>query len=202
MADRYPDINYAPSGLMDTLAMARTILKDDPNAPDKVKADLKSVADYFEIQIDGWHKADVDSDVGAQVMLKLIDMAENINGGLNLLDVDKENKDYLDRLDAYEARLDKYKLDLANWAALKAQQDAFEGKELDLDKLVERAALPTFVDREGLDAGPVGGPLPENIDLDNDPAVIDFTPNTLYPKGQMRVMPIDWITDDENAFET
>lgn len=201
MAEKYPDIDYAPSGLMDTLSMARTILRDDPNAPDKVKADLKSVADYFDIQIDGWHKADVDSDVGAQVMLKLIDMAENINGGLRLLDVDKENKDYLEQLDAYEAKLAKYKSDLADWAALKAQQDAFEGKELDFDKLVSRATPPTFVEEEGLDAGPVGGPAPQNIDLDNDPAVIDFTANTLYPKGQMRVMPIDWITNDENTFE-
>jgi hypothetical protein len=54
-------------------------------------------------------------------------------------------------------------------------------------------------DPEGVNMGRVGAEQEVPAAPELDPAIIDFTANTMYPKGKMRLMERDWILDDENT---
>ena len=207
-ADKH-GLDYAPAGMMDTLPMARGIFKDVPeeDKPKNISGkyvgkpgySLEALANHFGIKLDNWHSADSDSEATAQILEKLIDKGIELDAGKDFFDVDARNDDYIKKLDEHNKKLDLYENLLQDWAAAKAIQNANEGKPVNLDEMIAVSKAGAAPDPEGINMGRVGAEQEVPAAPELDPAIIDFTANTMYPKGKMRLMERDWILDDANT---
>ena len=198
LADKH-GIDFRPAGYVDTMVMARDIFKDQEGENKPANNKLVGLAEHLDVELTNAHSADADSEATANVFGKLVDKAIELDAGKDLLDVDAREADYVKKLDDYNVRLAHYETDIANFAAVKAMNDAFNGKEVKLDDVVVEAKGVDPVDPEGISLGQVGNE-PEQPVEKNDVVVLDFTPNAEYPKGKMRLMPKEWILNDENTF--
>ena len=198
MADKH-GLNYAPAGLLDTKAMAKDIFKDAPEKPAGNR--LGQLAEFLDVKLDNWHAADADAEAVAGLFDKLIDKGIELDAGKDLFDVDARAAEYEKALSDFEAAKVQDDQAAADFAAAKAIKDALDGKEVNLDNVVADAKNEPVPNPEGLNMGPVDAPLDvDGIERRDDGVVIlDFTPNAVYPKGEMRMMPREWVLDDKNA---
>jgi hypothetical protein len=100
-------------------------------------------------------------------------------------------------MDGYNAAFDVYEGQLAEYAAAKAMRDGLLGKPVDADGVV-KDAVGAPNPGENIDAGPVGLE-PEPVRARDEVVVLDFTPNTAFPQGKMRMMDRDWVLNPDNA---
>lgn len=198
MADKH-GLDYAPAGLLDTKAMAKDIFKDAPEKPAGNR--LGQLAEFLDVKLDNWHAADADAEAVAGIFDKLIDKGIELDAGKDLFDVDARAAEYEKALADFEAAKAQDDQAAADFAAAKALKDALDGKEVKIDDVVADAENKPALDPEGINMGPVDAPLDvDGIERRDDGVVIlDFTPNAVYPKGEMRMMPRDWVLDDKNA---
>ena len=196
MADKH-GLEYQPDGLLDTKAMGQDIFKDAPEKPEGNR--LGQYAEFLGVELDNWHAADADAEALAGIFEKLIDKGIELDGGKDLFDVDKRIEEYEKALGEYEAGKVKDDAGAADFAAAKAIRDALDGKEVKLDEVIVDAKNSPALDPEGLNMGPVDAPLDGMERRDDGVVVLDFTPNAVYPKGEMRMMPREWVLDDKNA---
>ena len=198
MADKH-GLDYAPAGLLDTKAMAKDIFKDAPEKPAGNR--LGQLAEFLDVKLDNWHAADADAEAVAGLFDKLIDKGIELDAGKDLFDVDARAAEYEKALSDFEAAKVQDDQAAADFAAAKAIKDALDGKEVNLDNVVADAKNEPVPNPEGLNMGPVDAPLDvDGIERRDDGVVIlDFTPNAVYPKGEMRMMPREWVLDDKNA---
>lgn len=183
-------LDYNPAGIIDTLPFAKGVLKDQEDKPKNNK--LVGLAEFFGVKLDNAHSADADAEATAGVFDALLDVAADKSVGPDLLDVDARVAEYDKAQVAYDENFKKYQDKLAEWSAIKAQQDANEGKPVDIDKLVANAtAVPA--------PNPDGRQEQDIPTLENDPAILEFTPNTAYPQGKMRMMAPEWVLNDDNT---
>lgn len=189
MADKH-GLNYAPAGILDTVPMARDIFK---NAPDKpVGNRLGQLAEYFDVKLDRWHAADADVEALKEIYDKLIDKGIELDAGKDLFDVDARQADYEKALAEFETAKAQDDQAAADFAAAKALKDALDGKEVKVDEVIADAKNEPL-------PNPDDAPI-EGVERRDDGVVIlDFTPNAAYPKGEMRMMPRDWVLDDKNT---
>ena len=203
MADKH-GLNYEPAGLLDTLPMAKSILKGDPNRPINPKTgkpanNLGALAEFFGVKLEGWHKADVDAEATANVFAALLDKAEKDKAGADLFDVDARQKEWAQNNERFNAQMADYENKLAEWAAIKAQADAANGADVNLDKVIADAKAVPVPNPDATPQGKVGEPLQKVPAVEIDPAVLEFTPNVDYPKGKMKMMDREWVLDDNNT---
>jgi DNA polymerase III epsilon subunit-like protein len=198
LADKH-GVDFRPAGYVDTMVMARDIFKNQEGENKPANNKLVGLAEHLDVELTNAHSADADSEATANVFGKLVDKAIELDAGKDLLDVDAREEDYVKKLDDYNVRLAHYETDIANFAAVKAMNDAFNGKEVKLDDVVTEAKGVDPVDPEGISLGQVGNEFEQPVEK-NDVVVLDFTPNADYPKGKMRLMPREWILNDENTF--
>ena len=198
LADKH-GVEFRPAGYVDTMVMARDIFKDQEGDNKPPNNQLGGLAKHLDIELNNAHSADADSEATANLFGKLVDKAIEFDAGKDLLDVDARNDEYIKQLEAYDAERLKYEEGIADFAAAKALNDGLNGKEVKLDDVVGEAKGVTPVDPEGITLGPVGDELVQPAEK-SDVVVLDFTPNAVYPKGKMRLMPREWILDDENTF--
>jgi len=196
MADKH-GLEYQPDGLLDTKAMGQDIFKNAPEKPEGNR--LGQYAEFLGVELDNWHAADADAEALAGIFEKLIDKGIELDGGKDLFDVDKRIEEYEKALGEYEAGKVKDDAGAADFAAAKAIRDALDGKEVKLDEVIVDAKNSPALDPEGLNMGPVDAPLDGMERRDDGVVVLDFTPNAVYPKGEMRMMPREWVLDDKNA---
>ena len=198
LADKH-GVDFRPAGYVDTMVMARDIFKNQEGENKPANNKLVGLAEHLDVELTNAHSADADSEATANVFGKLVDKAIELDAGKDLLDVDAREEEYVKKLDDYNIRLAHYETDIANFAAVKAMNDAFNGKEVKLDDVVTEAKGVDPVDPEGISLGQVGNEFEQPVEK-NDVVVLDFTPNADYPKGKMRLMPKEWILNDENTF--
>jgi DNA polymerase III epsilon subunit-like protein len=196
MADKH-GLEYQPDGLLDTKAMGQDIFKNAPEKPEGNR--LGQYAEFLGVELDNWHAADADAEALAGIFEKLIDKGIELDGGKDLFDVDKRIEEYEKALGDYESAKVKDDAGAADFAAAKAIRDALDGKEVKLDEVIVDAKNSPALDPEGLNMGPVDAPLDGMERRDDGVVVLDFTPNAVYPKGEMRMMPREWVLDDKNA---
>lgn len=198
MADKH-GLDYAPAGLLDTKAMAKDIFKDAPEKPAGNR--LGQLAEFLDVKLDNWHAADADAEAVAGIFDKLIDKGIELDAGKDLFDVDARQAEYEKALADFDAAKAQDDQAAADFAAAKAIKDALDGKEVKIDDVVADAENKPALDPEGINMGPVDAPLDvDGIERRDDGVVIlDFTPNAVYPKGEMRMMSRDWVLDDKNA---
>ena len=198
LADKH-GVDFRPAGYVDTMVMARDIFKEQEGDNKPPNNKLGGLAEFLDIELNNAHSADADSEATANLFGKLVDKAIELDAGKDLLDVDARNDEYLKQLEAYDAARPKYEEGIADFAAAKALSDGLKGKEVNLDEVVGEAKGVTPVDPEGITLGPVGNEAEQPAETP-DVVVLDFTPNAAYPQGKMRLMPRDWILNDENTF--
>jgi DNA polymerase III epsilon subunit-like protein len=198
LADKH-GVDFRPAGYVDTMVMARDIFKNQEGENKPPNNKLVGLAEHLDVELTNAHSADADSEATANVFGKLVDKAIELDAGKDLLDVDAREEEYVKKLDDYNIRLSNYETDIANFAAVKAMNDAFNGKEVKLDDVVTEAKGVDPVDPEGISLGQVGNEFEQPVEK-NDVVVLDFTPNADYPKGKMRLMPREWVLNDENTF--
>jgi DNA polymerase III epsilon subunit-like protein len=195
MADKH-GLNYEPAGLLDTLPMARDILKDDPNKP---KNNLGALAEFFGVKLEGWHNADVDAEATANVFAALLAKAEKDKAGANLFDVDARQAEWAQSNERFNAQMDAYEGKMAQWAAIKAQADAANGADVNLEKVIADSKAVPVPNPDATPQGKVGDPVQNVPAVEADPAILEFTPNLDYPKGKMKMMDREWAMDDANT---
>ncbi len=195
MADKH-SLNYEPAGLLDTLPMARDILKDDPNKP---KNNLGALAEFFGVKLEGWHNADVDAEATANVFAALLAKAEKDKAGANLFDVDARQAEWAQSNERFNAQMDAYEGKMAQWAAIKAQADAANGADVNLEKVITNSKAVPVPNPDATPQGKVGDPVQNVPAVEADPAILEFTPNLDYPKGKMKMMDREWAMDDANT---
>lgn len=196
MADKH-GLVYRPDGLLDTKAMGQDIFKDAPEKPEGNR--LGQYAEFLGVKLDNWHAADADAEALAEIFEKLIDKGIELDAGKDLFDVDARIEEYEKALAEYEAGKVNDDAAAADFAAAKAIRDALEGKEVKLDEVIVDAKNSPALDPEGLNMGPVDAPLDGIEKRDDGVVILDFTPNAVYPRGEMRMMPREWVLDDKNA---
>jgi DNA polymerase III epsilon subunit-like protein len=195
MADKH-GLNYEPAGLLDTLPMARDILKDDPNKP---KNNLGALAEFFGVKLEGWHNADVDAEATANVFAALLAKAEKDKAGANLFDVDARQAEWAQSNERFNAQMDAYEGKMAQWAAIKAQADAANGADVNLEKVIADSKAVPVPNPDATPQGKVGDALQNVPAVEADPAILEFTANVDYPKGKMKMMDREWAMDDANT---
>jgi DNA polymerase III epsilon subunit-like protein len=210
LADRH-GLDWAPGGLLDVLPMARDIYKDQPkeDRPKTLKGResyaLGNLAKHLGIDLENWHAADADAEAAAKIFNALIDKGIELDAGKDLFDVDARNDEYVAKMDGYIAARELYDGNLAEFAAAKALADGIwayvdgyvNGKGPNLDDVIKDATgVPN--PGENIDAGPVGLE-PEPVRARDEVVVLDFTPNTMFPQGKMRMMDRDWVLNPDNA---
>ena len=196
MADKH-GLVYRPDGLLDTKAMGQDIFKDAPEKPEGNR--LGQYAEFLGVKLDNWHAADADAEALAEIFEKLIDKGIELDAGKDLFDVDARIEEYEKALAEYEAGKVNDDAGAADFAAAKAIRDALDGKEVKLDEVIVDAKNSPTLDPEGLNMGPVDAPLDGIEKRDDGVVILDFTPNAVYPRGEMRMMPREWVLDDKNA---
>ncbi len=206
LADRH-GLDWAPGGLLDVLPMARDIYKDQPkeNRPKTPKGResyaLGNLAKHLGVDLENWHAADADAEAAAKIFNALIDKGIELDAGKDLFDVDARNDEYVAKMDGYIAAKELYDGNLAEFAAAKALAEGLrayvDGYVANLDNVIKDATgVPN--PGENIDAGPVGLE-PEPVRARDEVVVLDFTPNTMFPQGKMRMMDRDWILNPDNA---
>ena len=202
MADKY-GLDWAPTGLLDVLPMARDIYKDQPkeNRPKTPKGResyaLGNLAKHLGVDLENWHAADADAEAAAKIFNALIEKGIEFDAGKDLFDVDARNDEYVAKMDDYNAALADYDVKLGEYVAAKAINDALAGKPVNIDDVV-KAATPNKAEGQEVDAGPVGLE-PEPVRINPEPVVLDFTPNADFPRGKMIMKDRDWVLDDGNT---
>jgi len=196
MADKH-GTPYSPAGLMDTLPIARDVLKDDASSPTyayngEKDNRLTSLAEHFGIKLDRAHSADYDSEATAELFTKLADQAGKDKTGADLFDVDARQADWENAQTQFETDFAEYEQKKADYAAAKAMQDALAGKKVDLDKVIADA-------KGAAKPNPDGQQESEKSETSTEPAVIDFESAGAYPQGKMKLMPREWAADDANT---
>ncbi len=196
MAEKH-GLNYAPGGMLDTKALGKDIFKNEEVKPAGNR--LGDFAEFLGVKLDNWHAADADVEALAQIFNGLIEKGIELDAGKDALDVDARIADYENALAKYKAEKAEDDKKAADFAAAKALKEGLEGKEVNVDNAVRDAKNVPALDPEGLNMGPVDAPI-EGVERREDGVVIlDFTPNAVYPKGEMRMMPRDWVVDDKNT---
>jgi len=196
MADKH-GTPYSPAGLLDTLPIARDVLKDDASAPTYVyngekDNKLTSLAAHFGIDLERAHSADYDSEATAQLFTKLADQASKEKTGADTFDVDARQADWENAQTEFQTAMADYEQKMADFAAAKAFQDALAGKKVDLDKVIDDA-------KGAAKPNPDGQQESEKSETSTEPAVIDFEGAGTYPQGKMKLMPREWAVDDANT---
>ena len=196
MADKH-GTPYSPAGLLDTLPIARDVLKDDASAPTyayngEKDNKLTSLAAHFGIKLDRAHSADYDSEATAQLFTKLADQASKEKTGADTFDVDARQADWENAQTEFQTAMADYEQKMADFAAAKAFQDALAGKKVDLDKVIDDA-------KGAAKPNPDAQQESEKSETSTEPAVIDFEGAGTYPQGKMKLMPREWAVDDENT---
>jgi antirestriction protein ArdC/DNA polymerase III epsilon subunit-like protein len=196
MADKH-GTPYSPAGLLDTLPIARDVLKDDASAPTyayngEKDNKLTSLAEHFGIKLDRAHSADYDSEATAELFNKLADQASKEKTGADTFDVDARQADWENAQTQFQTDMADYEQKAADFAAAKAIQDALAGKKVDLDKVISDA-------KGAAKPNPDGQQESEKSESSTGPAVIDFEGAGAYPQGKMKLMPREWAVDDANT---
>ena len=129
-------LEFTPSGVIDTLKLAQTVIaskkaaahhvnKDqiktgDPSGPDTHR--LGDLASHFGVELgDGWHTADADSEATSNVAAALIDYAAGLDDAdVVLRSVLDAGDSYQSNMAEFEARSAQFKDELANYEIQKA----------------------------------------------------------------------------------
>jgi antirestriction protein ArdC/DNA polymerase III epsilon subunit-like protein len=196
MADKH-GTPYSPAGLMDTLPIARDVLKDDSSSPTyayngEKDNRLPSLAAHYGISLERAHSADYDSQATAELFSKLADQAGKEKTGADLFDVDARQADWEKAQTEFQTAMSDYEQKAADFATAKAIQDALAGKKVDLDKVVADA-------KGAAKPNPDGQQESEKSEASTEPAIIDFESAGTYPQGKMKLMPREWAADDANT---
>ena len=196
MADKH-GTPYSPAGLLDTLPIARDVLKDDASAPTyayngEKDNKLTSLAAHFGIDLERAHSADYDSQATAELFSKLADQAGKEKTGAELFDVDARQADWENAQTQFQTEMADYEQKSADFAAAKLIQDALAGKKVDLDKVIADA-------KGAAKPNPDGQQESEKSETSTEPAVIDWESSGTYPQGKMKLMPREWAADDANT---
>lgn len=199
-------LNYSPAALIDTFSLAKGIYKDIPSEnrpknPDNGRDSysLGNLATHLGLKLDNWHAADSDAEATAELFGKLLDVAETNKAGLDVFNADAALNDYKKAHEQFNIAQGVYHEGVVHFATVKAMQDAYAGKAVNLDDVVGNAEGAVNYDPEGINLGIVGEE-PQPSAPKDDFAVLDFTPNAQYPKGKMRLMKREWILDENNTF--
>ena len=196
MADKH-GTPYSPAGLMDTLPIARDVLKDDPSSPSyayngEKDNRLPSLAAHYGISLERAHSADYDSQATAELFSKLADQAGKEKTGADLFDVDARQADWENAQTQFQTDMADYEQKAADFAAAKAIQDALAGKPVDLDKVISDAKGAAKPNKDAQQES-------EKSEASTEPAIIDFESAGTYPQGKMKLMPREWAADDANT---
>ena len=192
MADEH-GLEFAPAGYVDTLPIAQAIYKGKTGADKPVNNKLGTLAEYLGVKLDNWHAADADAEAAGEILNALIDDAIKMNAPTDILNVDQAHDAWVQAMKEYEAKLEKYDAEAADFAAAKAVNAAQAGEQLNFEEVLADAVGPVVPHPDGLPSEQI----PKN---DKEVVVLEFSPNAIYPRGKMQLMTPEWVRDDANTF--
>lgn len=100
------DPSWEPSGTVDTLSLARSILKTKAKGGPVDNHKLQTLADFFNVELSKAHAADADTEATARLLGALMRYAEE--HGSTLPDMKSLEQKWKDALPEYYAKLDEW----------------------------------------------------------------------------------------------
>ena len=99
-----------PNSVLDTLALARQLLKTSKKGGDIENHKLGTLSDYFGINLDNWHRADADAEAAGLLVDKLLQWAIDNDAPIKAIqNLDQQIEDWKRKLDEYERELDTWR---------------------------------------------------------------------------------------------
>ena len=116
-------IDYTPGGYVDTLRLARDLVRKTTkkNPAGTASYKLPDLAEYYRISLGGWHTADADAQAASELLGALLkDAASRPDADVSALNLNEQNTKYQEALALkrkYAADLAQYEIDKATAAA-------------------------------------------------------------------------------------